>query len=288
MSRKIYHSPGLALLPPWILSAAHVMAVIAILSFGARTGGYPLHTLGLIFYWVTVALSTIGLVVQAHKARFASSEIATLLLLSLPAFASLVFRAGLWMTPSLGGSLYAPYKPGELDAVVLFSAFFAIFFLTLSILYNSFSYLIVAGTVQIALYFCTYALPHHLRYPDAFLGINPFAIGVLVGIYSLGAVLLFLKSSFFGRQKTPWWVAATLSAFTGAWILYKTLAWLPGNGAHLGYVDALLYVPELAWNWTRPAAQGMSIIAMAVAVLNRPLLFCCTAVKRRLERNISV
>ena len=262
------NNPSLTLLPPTLLMVAHLMTVIALVSFGTRTGDYPLHTTGLMIYVVATALTMVGLTVQTRRTEPVRLPTA-LLLVSAPALVSLVFRAGLWMTPFLGGAPYAPYDPGDSDIVMLFGLFFATLFSVASILYSSVSYLVVACTVQIALYFGTHAFPHRLLYPSAdFLGVRPSTFAALMGIYGVGAILLLLRVTLFGQRKPGLWIATTLTGLAGGWILYETLTWLPGNGAYLGYIAADTYVPAQAWDWTRPVAQCMVITAIVVAGLS--------------------
>jgi hypothetical protein len=226
----------------------------------------------------------IGLAMQARRAEPARPDLTALLLISTPALVSLVFRAGLWMTPWLGGAPYAPYDPGDADSVMFYSLSFAALFSVVSILYGSFSYLVVACAVQIALYFSTHALPHRLLYPSAdLLGVWPSTFAALIGIYGVGAILLLLRVTLFGQRKPGLWMATTLTVLAGGWVLYGTLTWLPGNGAYLGYIAADTYVPAQGWDWTRPVAQYMAMIAMVAAGLSSPFLFRNRIVNKQLS-----
>lgn len=284
MSRDDHHFPSLMLLPPGLLAAAHLMTFIAIFSFETRTGGYPLHPAGLILYGVVTVLTVIGLAVQACRAKSVSPDTASLLLISAPALVSLVFRAGLWMTPFLGGAPYAPYDPGDSDIVLIFNLLFATLFSIVAVVYGSFIYLAVTCAVETALYLGTHAVPHRVLYPGAhILGVRPSTFISFFGIYAVGTVLLLMRIGLSKRQgKHGLWLAATLTGLAGAWVLYGTLVWLPRNGAYLGYVDASVYVPDGAWDWTRLTAQGMAVMAMAAAVLNGPLA-CVAGWTHRLE-----
>jgi len=255
------------MLPSGLLAAAHLMTVIAMLSFGARAGGYPLHQVGLIIYGVATALVVAGLAVLMSRIKFTSPETVALLLITAPALLSLVFRAGLWMTPFLGGAPYAPYDPGDSDIVLIFNLLFATLFSIVAIVHGSFIYLAVVCVVQIVLYLGAHAFPHRMLFPDAhILGVRPSTFISFVGVYAVGMVLLVMRIGLVGRHRKPGlWIAATLTGFAGAWALYKTLTWIPGNGAYLGYIDASMYVPEQAWDWTRPTAQGLAILAMIAA-----------------------
>jgi hypothetical protein len=62
-------------------------------------------------------------------------------------------------------------------------------------------------------------------------------------------------------------LAALVTNLVGALVLYHLLAWLPGNGAYLGYVSTATFVPQSAWDWSRPAAQGLAILAVLAALL---------------------
>jgi len=275
LPRSNHPFPGIMLLPSGFLTITHLMTVTAILSFRARTGGYPLHTAGLILYGVATVLAVVGLAVQMCRIKSAHPETVALLLISAPALVSLVFRAGLWMTPFLGGAPYAPYDPGDSDIVLTFNLLFATLFSIVAIVYGSFVYLTAACVVQIALYFGTHALPHRMLYPYAhILGIRPSTFVLFVGVYVTGTVLLLMRIGLLEQRRKPGlWMAATLTGLVGAWVLCETLVSLPGNGAYLGYIATSAFVPEQAWDWTRPAAQGMAIMTMVAAALSSPIAY---------------
>jgi len=257
--------PSLVLLPTALLTAAHLMTVVALLSFGTRAGGYPLHATGLIVYVVATALTIVGLAVRACQIEAMHPTLLDLPVVSAPVLVGLLFWAG------LGGS-YGPYDPHDSDLVSFFSLSFAAIFSVVAVTYGSFSYLGIACIVQLALYFGTYALPDYLHYPSAgILGAWPWILGTLMGVYIAGVALLFLRTASIGRRKPGLWVAAMLTGLAGAWFLHRMLMWLPSNGAYLGYISAETFVPEQAWDWTRAAAQVMAIMAIVGAAFIGPL-----------------
>ncbi|MGH2522665.1 MAG: hypothetical protein ACRDH2_09210, partial [Anaerolineales bacterium] len=147
------------LFPSALLTAAHVITSIALLTFRVRTNGLPLHPIGLIIYLTATALSFLALAYLFHQTEPAQSGTVSLLLISMPALSSLFFQAALWMTPWLGGAAYAPYDPGDADLVWFFSVFFAIIFAVVAVLYGSVGYLLAACATQLVIYFSTHAFP---------------------------------------------------------------------------------------------------------------------------------
>lgn len=267
-SSMLMRYSNLGLLPPALNTSAHLAFVIALIAFGARVGGYPIHPLGLMIYYAVVALSLLALVIQFRYTPSNQSAFASLLLVSPPALASLVLRAALWMTPWLGGAPYAPYDPGDSDIVMFFSLSFALIFSAIAIAYGSVGYLLVACVTQTALYLGTHAFPQWIRYPDANLwGVRPSILIGMVGIYAFSAALLFLRNWLFRSGKPNLWIASTIVNLAGAWVLYDTLEWLPNNGAYLGYISNTTFVPEQAWDWSRLMAQSLAAITMAIAIL---------------------
>jgi hypothetical protein len=257
----------LSLPGPMLLALAHLAAVTALILFGIRTGNYPLHWAGVMLYGVTVAAAALGLAWLIRQGKIKLVGTGTLFWLSLPALAALAFRAGLWMTPLLGGAPFAPYDPGEAVVVQFFMLSFAAVLALAAILHGNLGYLLAAFAIQLVLYVGTQALPALLRYPPVvpvdWLGPEPLTPVALVGIYGLGAVLLLLRTKLVPRGRAPGlWLAATLPTLAGAFVLYHTLTWLPRNGAQLGYISATTYVPENAWNWIRSLAQNLAIVAM--------------------------
>ncbi|MBI3242856.1 MAG: hypothetical protein HYZ49_11235 [Chloroflexi bacterium] len=246
---------------------AHVAAGLALLNFGARASGYPIHPLGLMIYFAVVALSLPVLVIQFRYTPSSQSAFVSLLLASVPALASLVLRATLWMTPWLGGAPYAPYDPGDPDIVMFYSLFFALAFSAIAIVYGSVGYLLVAWAAQTALYFGTHAFPQWAGYSDAnILGVRPSIFIGIVGIYAFSAALLFLRNWLFRQGKPNLWIASATVNLAGAWVFHDTLKWLPNNGAHLGYISNTTFVPEYAWDWSRPIAQSLALIAIIISI----------------------
>jgi hypothetical protein len=136
--------PGLwVFFAPMLLLLAHVVNAFSLLLFGWRVGSYPLHTGGLGMYLTAVLLSIVCYGLWFARFPKSSTITATLLVLSLPAFASLMLRAGLWMTPWLGGAAYAPWDPGDMDIVTAFNLFFAVLWSVVAVIYSSYRYLLV-------------------------------------------------------------------------------------------------------------------------------------------------
>lgn len=263
----------LVLFGPGLLVAAHLVTIVALLSFGVRAGGYPLHPIGVVAYGIATALSLFGLIIQFRQAKPAYPH--SLFLISAPALVSFLF----WV--SLGGS-YAPYNPHDSDIVWFYYLFFSILFSSVAVLYSSFLYGGVACITQVALYFCTYALPDYLKYPSddllagllgGLLGPQPFILATTIGVYIVGALLVFRRGNVAGQQKPELWLAAVLTSVAGGWFLHRMLTWLPANGTHLGYTDS--YVPDQAWDWTRTTAEltaTATIVAMLFGVLVQVLV----------------
>ena len=255
-----------------LLLLAHVMSALSLLFFGFRTGGYPVHPVGVGMYLTAVTLTTFTYAIWAPPGKKRRNLTAVLLLLSLPAFLSLVLQAGLWLTPWLGGALYAPWDPGDKDRVIFFSLLFTVLWSLVAVFYGSYRYLLIAGLAQFFLYFACHALPHWLRYPAASIfGIQPDFPLILVGIFSLAAVAIKLRNRLVGTRLLSLWPAVLLVTAVGGWVLFVTIAQFPGNGAELGWTATLttpaVQVPANAWNWLRPAGGYLAIVAMTAVPL---------------------
>ena len=250
----------LVLLGPGLLVAAHLVTTMALLSFGVRAGGYPLHPIGVLVYGIATALSLFGLVIQFHQAGPAYPR--SLFLVSAPALVSFLFWIGL-------GGTYAPYDPHDPDLVWFYYLLFSILLSSVAVLYGSFLYWGTAYITQAALYLCTYALPDYLKYPAAgLLGPQPSIFAAMTGIYIAGALLVFLRGKVAGQQKPGLLLAAVLTSVVGGWFLHKMLTWLPANGAYLGYIAANTYVPDQGWDWTRTAAEFTAAVAVVAALFS--------------------
>ena len=274
MSRNDAHlSRLLVLFGPGLLVTAHLVTIIALLSFGVRAGGYPLHPIGVLAYGIATALSLFGLMIQSRQAEPVYPQ--SLFLVSMPALVSFLFWIGL-------GGTYAPYDPHDSDLVWFYYLLFSILFSSVAILYGSLIYWGIACITQVALYFCTYALPNYLSYPSAgLLEPQPSIFAALMGVYIAGALLLLLRSRMAGQQKPGLWLAAVLTSGIGGWFLHQMLTWLPVNGAYLGYIAANTYVPDQAWDWIRTAAEFAAAATIMVAALSGVLVLFQVLVSRR-------
>jgi len=212
---------NLALLPSVLLALAHLTTSLALLTFGARVGGYPVHIVGLMIYLVTVALSLVVMGAQFSRPQPASPTFANLVWVSIPALVSLALLAMFWLTPYLGGAPYAPYDPADWDGVRFFTWLFAIAFATTAVLCGSFKYGLSAYTVQVLVYFGTYSLPHWFRYPEAsLLGIHPAILGEVLGIYVLAFGMLFVQAKLKWPLSQDVGPAALVTNLVGALVLY--------------------------------------------------------------------
>lgn len=256
------------LISPSILLLAHVMTGVALLRFGLRAGGYPVHSVGLTVYLAIVLLMVVGLGFGLARALASLNLTTVLILFSLPAFASLVFRAALWVTPILGGAPYAPWDPGDVDLVIFYSLFFTLLWSVVGLLYGSYAYLFAGGAGQIVVYFVGHALPHWFRFPEANpLGVRPGILLVLFVFFGMAAAAISLRNQLFGQKRPSLWPAVLLLTIAGGWVLYQTIGWLPHNGMELGWTATIANAPRQvsaqAWDWTRPAAQTLVLVAIA-------------------------
>lgn len=261
------HPLSLAFLPSGVLALAHAITGLALLTFGMRAGGYPLHPIGLMIYLVTVALSFVILGFQFFYPQPTWSVFTRLFAVSWPALVSLVLAAMFWLTPWLGGAPYAPYDPADSDGIAFLSLLFALAFATTALLYGSFKYGLFVCAAQVVVYFGAYTLPHWFRYPANFWGVRPSILGEMLGIYALAFGLMFVRAKLKWVVPQNLSIAALATNLVGALALYHLLAWLPDNGAYLGYVSGTTFVPQSAWDWSRPAAQTLAILVVLVALL---------------------
>jgi|GEM_PF-977816 len=257
-----------------LLTLAHTAAAFALLSFVSRVQDYPIHPVGIAFYTATCVLTITGVLIGTFRTQRGKAGITEWVLFSLPAWASLALCAGLWSTPLLGGATYAPYDPGERDLVWLLNLVFATLFSLVALLYPSRRCLGTFFALHIGLYLATDLVPMLIRYPPHHFGswiqeasISP-ALG-LSAVYGLGALLIALRRSVKPGWPTPsLWTSTTLTGFIGAATLHWLIRWFPHNGDQLGYVGLNTIVPGNAWNWLRPAAETLALVAAGAAILS--------------------
>lgn len=253
---------------PALLLAAHVMAGIALFTFGRRVGNLPINPVGLAAYLTTTISLGIAFLIGANRARRERSFL-RMLLLSLPAFASLALHATLWLTGWLGNAPYAPWKVGgDSGSVIYLNLIFIFSWIVIATMYGSYRYLLTGGTIQIAVYFAAYALPHFSRFPEASpLGVHPEVPIQLVGLLVLGGFLLTGRKWAFPDFQPSLWVALLLLTAVGSFTFYIAWSQFPENGMVLGWTETLTspprQVPANAWNWTRPATSLLLILAAA-------------------------
>jgi len=266
---------------PGLLAVAHIVAVVAVLSFGRRAGAYPLHPVGVVLYGAAAFLAAVGLFLQSRQ--LGASHFAPLLWLSLPTLVSFLFWIGL-------GGPFAPYDPHDSDLMWFSYLTFAFLFSLIAVAYRSFAYLIAMCMMQVALYSCTSTLPAYVRYYPAVgvLGEHPEILTAFVVVYFVGALLLLLRKRIAGGAVPGLWLAAVLSSGVGGAFLYRMLIWLPVNGAYLGWVSANTYVPDLAWNWTRTLAELAAAATVAVAVLSGIWLLLWQAKSRLFAQGMQI
>jgi hypothetical protein len=176
---------------PALLLAAHVMAGIALFTFGQRVGNLPINPVGLAVYLTTTISLGIAFLIGTNRARRGLSFL-RMLLLSLPAFASLALHATFWLTGWLGNGPYAPWKVGgDSGTVIYLNLIFVFSWIVIATIYGSYKYLLTGGIIQIAVYFAAYALPHLSRFPEASpLGVQPEVPIQFVGLLVLGGFLV--------------------------------------------------------------------------------------------------
>lgn len=278
-----YFIPWLFLAPA-ILLVAHVMAGLALLVFRWRVGDYPLNSAGLGIYLVTIIMSIIIFSVGLRYTKSYTSLTRVLMLLSLPAFTSLIFNAALWLTQWLGNAPYAPWKPGDDDFVIFFSLFFAALWILIAVLYGSYGYLLTGATIQLLIYFAAHALPHWMRFPEASpMGIQRGFPILLAGLFVLGGLLVASRNRLAGNRQLSLWLAVLLLTAAGSWTLFLVLSSFPVNGMVLGWTSSFntpaLRVPLYAWNWTRSAAQTLALLAAAAVPVSGAACWFMSKVK---------
>lgn len=287
---------ALPIAPAFLLTLAHTAAVLALLSFVGRVQDYPMHPVGIAFYTATCALTVTGVLIGTFCIQRGKTGMTEWMLFSLPAWASLVLCAGMWSTPLLGGATYAPYDPGDLDLVWLFNLVFATLFSLVALFYSSWRYLGAFFALHIALYLAMDLVPTLIRYPPDRFGswiqqasISPASISPALGlsaIYGLGALLIALRRSVKPHWPTPGlWASTTLTGFISAAMLHWLIRWFPRNGDQLGYIGLNTIVPDNAWNWLRPAAEALALVAASTAILSGVLhlIGCAVAHIRKLS-----
>lgn len=281
---------ALPIAPVLLLTLAHTAAILALLSFVGRVQDYPIHPVGLVFYSTACALTVVGVLVGTFRIQRGNTGITEWVLFSLPAWASLALYAGMWSTPWFGGATYAPYDPGDLDLVWLFNLVFATLFALVALFYSSWRYLGAFFALHIALYLAMDLVPTLSRYPPDRFGswiqqasISP-ALG-LSAIYGLGALPIALRRSVKPHWPIPGlWASTTLTGFIGAAMLHWLIRWFPRNGDQLGYIGLNTIVPDNAWNWLRPAAEALALVAAGAAILSGAvhLIGCAISLARKL------
>lgn len=250
------------LVGPMLLTVTHLFLLIALRSFGARAGGYPLSRAGLGLYSLAVALSLIGLLVEAIQGEVAYPR--SLLVISVPAFASFLF----WLDLGAGGA-YLAYHPHAVDYHQAFywspkfiHVTFAILFSSVAVLYGSLSYLVIAWTAQ-------FVPPLAV---DVFSVLTNRSVGPLprpplfglVTCYLVSAFVLLRRNQVFKSKRPGFGWGSGLINASGATCLWRLLSKLPPNGVDLSEVSRGLHVPPDAWTWTRSAAEVSAYVTVAV------------------------
>jgi hypothetical protein len=255
---------------PALLLMAQAAIVLAILSFGVRTGGYPIPPVGLSLSAASVLISAAYL---SYIYFFSPSfkPLQELTALFAPAVASLMLAAALWMTPWMSGAPYAPFKPGAADTVLFWNVLFLFLSGIIGVAYQSRKFLILCLAFQLSLYVSSYSLLHWALYPylnivEGILGIRPMTFIIIVGGYTLAILVLPWRKRHI-EFRPNWKFAAIITNLIGGWIAYVMLASFPQNGSYLGWQSVPLTVPEDAWNWSFTAAQTLIIIAMIAPLI---------------------
>jgi hypothetical protein len=199
--------------------------------------------------------------IGASRAKQTWSLTRILLLLSIPAFISLVLNAILWMTPWLGNAPYAPWDPGDGDTVAFLNLIFAFLWIGVAILYGLHKYLLTGGIAQIAVYIMTQQLPFWSLLPVA-----------LIGLLVFGGGLVSARKRVAPEFQPSLWVAVLMLTAVGSFTFFIAWSQLPENGMVLGWTETLTQparqVPDNAWNWTRPATQALLYLAVAAVPLS--------------------
>lgn len=250
-----------------LLWVAHVMTDIALLFFGWRVGDLPLNPVGLAVYLTTTVTLGIIFLVGAKRAKPEWPLTSLLLLLSIPTFISLALSAALWLTGWLGNAPYVSWKQGDTDTVIFLSLLFLFSWIAISILYGSYGYLLVGGMMQIAVYFAAHALPHWSRFPQvSLLGVQPGFSIQLIGWLVLGGFFVALRKRVAPDFESTLWVAVVVLTAVGSFTLFIALSQFPESGMVLGWTGTPTtpprQIPSHAWNWTRPVAQSLTLLAV--------------------------
>lgn len=263
------------LLLPALLLAAHVVILLAVLSFGTRASGYPMHPIGLSIYAVFLSLMIVFWLLVAfwpQKVRWPQQSADKLLLVIMtPAFTSLILVASLWMTPWLGGARFAPYDPGDADIVQAFNLVVVCLICLVGVIYRSRVLLILGLCLQVSVYLITHSLIHWVRFPEAgfatgILGIRESTFLGIVGGYTVALLALHWRQR---RVALPpyWQFAVIVTNLVAGWMMTITVLQWPQNGDVLGWHSANTVVPIDAWNWLFTLAQVVIITAMVLPIV---------------------
>ena len=241
---------------PALLLAAHAMAGIALYAFGWRAGNLPISPTGLNIYMAVITVLGITFLIGASRGKQTWPLMRILLLLSVPTFISLVLSAVLWMTPWLGNAPYAPWGVGDGETVTFLNLIFVFLWIGIATLYGSHRYLLAGGIVQSAVYVTTQQMPFWSFLPVA-----------LIGLLVFGRLLVAARKTVAPDFQPSLWVAVLLLTAVGSFTFYIAWSQFPENGMVLGWTETLtsppLQVPANAWNWMRPAASLLLILALA-------------------------
>jgi hypothetical protein len=249
---------------PAMLTVTHLFILAALLSFGVKAGGYPMSSAVIRLHGLAVALSLIGILTEAISSKVAYPR--SLLVVSLPVFASFLFWLGLG-----SGGTYPAYHPDAVDYQQSFywkpqfvACLFAVLFSAVGILYGSPGYLIITGVAQLMPHFGVTAIATLTSQPTASFA-RPPLLG-LIACYLVAALILLKRNRRFGSDKPGLgWGSGVLNAL-GAACLWRLLSELPRNGSDLSEFARGLRVPQNAWPWTRSAAEISSYATVVVLV----------------------
>lgn len=219
---------------------------------------------GIGLYGLAVALSLIGILAEAISPKVAYPR--SLLVVSLPVFASFLFWLGLG-----SGGTYPAYHPYAVDYQQSFywnpqfvAILFAILFSSVAVLYGSLSTLVVAATVQL--------IPHFGA--KAFTALADRSVGSLArppllglsSCYLVAALILLRRKRMFGSHKPGLGWGSGLMNGLGTACLWSLPSELPRDGCNLNEFSRGLRVPQDAWTWTRSAAEISSYATVVVLV----------------------
>lgn len=280
MSKKqLKHSP----VPPYVVLFAltHLVAWTALLTFRMNSGVYPFSVFGIGLYGSAVLVSAIGLLyLHRHPTLQTASK---LCLLSLPALATLLLFAAIWMR-GVPTSIYAPYDPTDSDHVVFGCVLFALLFATVGTIYRSHQYLSVMAAVQLLIYFGTHTLLNKMMYPTADLwGNRPETIPEMLLIYALASFVTLIQQKWFTYKTPSLHVASKMLTIVGALMLCNLIGWFPTNGEYLNWIPTI--VPDNAWGINRPLAIIGTVASATWATLPLSLL---TRLKRTTHNSIRI